>query len=384
MENEITPFQVDVGAEQVEDLRARLAHTRWPEPEPVGDWSQGMPLAYARELCEYWATEYDMGRVSGRLNAFPQFRTRIDGLDVHFLHVRSPHPDAVPLVITHGWPGSVVEFLAAIGPLVDPPAYGGEAADAFHVVCPSLPGYGFSGKPAETGWGVERTARAWKELMGRLGYERYLAQGGDWGAAVTAALVAVAGESVAGIHLNFAIVDQEAVAEPTAEETEYLRRLREFRKRGNGYAIQQSTRPQTLGYGLVDSPAAQCAWIVEKFNAWSDGDGHPEDSFSRDDLLDNVMVYWVTASGASAARMYWESFRSEFAAARRSRVEVPTAYSRFPREIVLLSERMVRSRYPDLRYYNGVARGGHFAAFEEPGLFVEEVRAGFRALGVRG
>ncbi len=383
MEADITPFEVDVSAEQVEDLRARLAHTRWPEPETVGDWSQGLPLGYAKELCEYWAAEYDMGRIARRLNAFPQFRTRIDGLDVHFLHVRSPHPQAVPLVITHGWPGSVVEFLEAIGPLVDPPAHGGDAADAFHLVCPSLPGYGFSGKPTEAGWGVGRTADAWKELMRRLGYERYLAQGGDWGAAVTAALVARAGGAVAGIHLNFAIVDQRVVGEPTAEEQEDLRLLREFRKTGNAYAMQQSTRPQTLGYGLVDSPVAQCAWIVEKFRAWSDCGGHPEDSFSRDDLLDNVMVYWLTASGASAARMYWESFRSEFAAARVSQVDVPTAYSRFPREIVLLSERMVRTRYPDLRYYNRVARGGHFAAFEEPGLFVEELRAGFRALGVR-
>jgi pimeloyl-ACP methyl ester carboxylesterase len=383
MHGAITPFRVEFEDAGIEDLRARLARTRWPEPEPVADWSQGVPSAYLHELCDYWAGEYDMGRLADRLGAWPQFRTEIDGLGIHFIHARSTHPEAVPLLLTHGWPGSVVEFLKVIGPLVDPPAHGGDAADAFHVVCPSLPGYGFSDKPAATGWGIRHIAAAWAELMARLGYERYVAQGGDWGSSVTVALAAAAPEHVAGIHLNFAVAAQEAVGEPTAEEAEGIERLRQFAATGNGYAIEQSTKPQTVGYALVDSPAGQCAWIVEKFEAWSDCDGHPENSFTRDELLDNVTLYWLTASAASSARLYWESFSAEFTAPRLPQVPVPAAYTRFPEEIVLLSERLARSRFPDLRYYNRAERGGHFAALEAPDLFVAEVRAGIRATGAR-
>jgi pimeloyl-ACP methyl ester carboxylesterase len=374
---------VEFEDEQVEDLRGRLARTRWPEDEPVADWSQGVPAAYLRELCDYWASEYDFGRLADRLGAWPGFRTEIDGLGVHFIHARSPHPEAIPLLVTHGWPGSVVEFLKVIGPLVDPPAHGGDAADAFHVVCPSLPGYGFSDRPAQTGWGIRHTAAAWAELMARLGYERYVAQGGDWGSSVTIALAAAAPEHVAAIHLNFAVASQEAVGEPTAEEAEGIERLTQFAATGNGYAIEQSTKPQTVGYGLVDSPAGQCAWIVEKFAAWSDCDGHPENSFTRDELLDNVTLYWLTATAASSARLYWESFRPEFTTPKLPQITVPAAYTRFPEEIVLLSERLVRTRFPDLRYYNRAERGGHFAAFEVPELYVAEVRAGIRATGAR-
>jgi epoxide hydrolase len=383
MDQLITPFTVEFDEGSVADLRRRLEQTRWPEPETVPDWSQGVPLAYARGLCEYWAGEYEMERVADRLNAWPQFRTEIDGLGIHFIHARSPHPEAIPLVITHGWPGSVVEFLDVLGPLVDPPAHGGDAADAFHVVCPSLPGYGFSDKPAANGWDVGRTARAWAELMARLGYERYVAQGGDWGYSVTEKLAEQFPDRVAGLHLNFAIASQEAVGEPTAEEAEGVAALEEFLASGNGYAVEQATRPQTVGYGLVDSPAGQCAWILEKFMAWSDCDGDPLNSFSRDQILDNVTLYWLTASAASSARMYWESFHKEFTAPPLPEIPVPAAYTRFPREIVLLSERLVRTRFPDLRHYGRADRGGHFAAFEVPEIYVEEVRAGLRATGAR-
>jgi epoxide hydrolase len=383
MDEAITPFRVEFDDAQIDDLRARLGRTRWPEPEPVADWSQGVPSAYLRELCDYWASEYDMARIADRLNAWPGFRTEIDGLGIHFVHARSPHPDAIPLLLTHGWPGSVVEFLKVIGPLVDPPDHGGATADAFHVVCPSLPGYGFGDKPTETGWGIRHTAAAWAELMARLGYERYVAQGGDWGASVTIALAAAEPERVAGVHLNFAVASQEAVGEPTPEEAEAIERLKRFAATGNGYAIEQSTKPQTIGYALTDSPAGQCAWIVEKFMAWSDCDGHPENSFTRDELLDNVTLYWLTATAASSARMYWESFRPEFTTPKLPQVTVPAAYTRFPEEISLLSERLVRTRFPDLRYYSHAERGGHFAAFEVPDLFVAEVRAGIRATGAR-
>jgi epoxide hydrolase len=383
MDGAIRPFRVETDGRQIDDLRARLARTRWPEVEPVSDWSQGVPSAYLRELCEYWADEYDMGRLADRLGAWPQFLTEIDGLGIHFIHARSPHPEATPLILTHGWPGSVVEFLKVLGPLTDPTAHGGDAADAFHVVCPSLPGYGFSDKPTETGWGIRRTAAAWAELMSRLGYERYVAQGGDWGSSVTIALAAAAPRNVLGIHLNFAVASQEAVGEPTPEEAEGIEALARFTATGNAYAVLQATKPQTIGYALVDSPVAQCAWIVEKLMAWSDCDGDPEESFSRDEILDNITLYWLTASGASSARMYWESFRLEFTAPALAQVSVPAAYTRFPREIVLLSERLVRTRFPDLRYYSRADRGGHFAAFEEPDLFVAEVRAGIRATGAR-
>jgi pimeloyl-ACP methyl ester carboxylesterase len=289
--------------------------------------------------------------------------------------VRSPHEGALPIVLTHGWPGSVVEFLDVIGPLTDPVAHGGDAADAFHVVCPSLPGYGFSDRPTEPGWGVERIAGAWATLMGRLGYERYGAQGGDWGSMVTADLGRLDPDHVVGIHLNMVVAAPSAAGgELTEPERAALAAYDEHRRWGTGYSKQQSTRPQTLGYGLVDSPAGQCAWIVEKFWAWTDCDGHPENALSRDQMLDNVMLYWLPATGASSARLYWESFTKP----GLDPVAVPTGCSIFPKEIIRPPRRWAEGRFADLRYWNEVERGGHFAAFEQPALFVDEVRSFFR------
>ena len=377
----IIPFRVAVDDADLNDLRDRLGRTRWPEPSTVGDWSQGIPLAYLQDLCRYWERDYDWRRSEARLNELSHFRATIDGLDVHFIHARSQHPDAVPLIITHGWPGSIVEFQKVIQPLSDPTAHGGDAADAFHVVCPSLPGYGFSAKPSTPGWGVERTARAWAQLMSRLGYERYAAQGGDWGAFVSTWLAYEDPAHLIGIHLNWAALSPDelrAFGDPTKEEQQALLRLRRFRDDQSGYSLQQSTSPQTLGYGLTDSPAAQCAWIVEKLWQWSDCDGHPENAFARDEMLDNVMLYWLPAAGASSARLYWESL----ATIRRVHdpVTVPTGYTAFPHEICCYSERWMRTRYPELRYYVRADRGGHFAAWEQPALFVDQVRAAFRTM----
>jgi epoxide hydrolase len=377
---EITPFRVEIEEAQIEDLRERLARTRWPEKEPVEDWSQGTPLAYVQELCAYWRQSYDMRRAEAQLNAHPQFRATIDGLGIHFLHVRSPHEDALPLVMTHGWPGSVVEFLKVIGPLADPTAHGGDASDAFHLVIPSIPGYGFSEKPGAPGWSIERIARAWASLMPALGYERYGAQGGDWGALVTTAMGQLGDERLAGVHLNMAIANPAALAElgePTGVEQQQLGLFGHYLEWENGYSTQQSTRPQTLGYGLADSPAGQCAWIVEKFKAWADCDGHPENVFSRDELLDNVMLYWLPGTGASSARLYWESYKG--ALASFDPVPAPAAYSVF-KDIFQFSERWIRTRFTDLRYYNVVERGGHFAAMEQPAAFASEVRAAFRRM----
>ena len=377
MSDAVRPWHLAVPQVELDDLRDRLARTRWPERETVPDWSQGVPLSYVQDLCRYWAVDYDWRRAERALNAVGQFRAEIDGLGVHLLHAQSSHPGALPLLITHGWPGSVVEFLKVIGPLVDPPAHGGDAADAFHVVCPSLPGYGFSDKPAEAGWGVRRIAEAWARLMAGLGYERYGAQGGDWGAIVTMRLAGIDPEHLAGIHLNMPLVGREAITaagEPTPAERAALAAYAEHRAWGTGYSKQQSTRPQTLGYGLVDSPAAQCAWIVEKFWAWSDCDGHPEHVLTRDELLDNVMLHWLPGTGASSARLYWESFGDR----EDERIHVPAGCSIFPREIFPASRRWLEHRFTDLRHYHELERGGHFAAFERPEAFVDEVRAFFR------
>jgi epoxide hydrolase len=378
---EIIPFQVEVTDEELADLRTRLSHTRWPEPENVDDWSQGIPLAYTKELCEYWRESYDMQRLADRLNRHPQFRTEIDGLPIHFLHIRSPHGDATPLLMTHGWPGSVVEFLNVIDPLVDPTRHGGDSGDAVHLVLPSLPGYGFSGKPAQTGWSLDKIADAWANLMSRLGYERFAAQGGDWGCMVTTHLAIRHPERLLGIHLNMALASPEkliALGELTDEEQGFLGLMATYQENESGYAIEQSTRPQTLGYGLTDSPSGQCAWIVEKFKVWSDCGDHPENTFSRDELLDNVMAYWLTASAASSARLYWHSLKSGLG--DFTEVEgVPVAYSSF-KDLMRLSERWARTRYPNLVYYNQLDRGGHFAAMEQPDLFIAELRAGLRAI----
>jgi epoxide hydrolase len=372
----VEPFRVAVPEADLEDLRERLARTRWPRPEVVGDWSQGVPVDGLREICEYWRTEYDWRRLEERLNALPQFRTEIDGVGIYFIHVPSSEPGATPLVMTHGWPGSVLEFLDAIGPLTDPAAHGGAAEDAFHLVIPALPGYGFSDPPPETGWDPDRVGRAWTVLMERLGYERYGAQGGDWGSAVSRGVARHGGARVLGIHLNHDYVDG-ATIERLGVEDDFERwveeRRADFNRTGRGYSRQQATRPQTLGFGLADSPAGQCAWILEKFHFWSD----PDTVYDRDVLLDNVTLYWLTNSAASSARLYWETAR-----ARRpmSPAGVPYALSVFPHDINPVPERWIRAVEPDLVYYNLLDRAGHFAAMEAPELFVGEVRAAFRAI----
>jgi pimeloyl-ACP methyl ester carboxylesterase len=374
----VTPFRIAVTDEELEDLRGRLRRTRWPEAETVDDWSQGIPLSYTRELCAYWAEAYDWRRAEERLNALAQFRTEIDGLDFHLVHVHSPHPGALPLVMTHGWPGSIIEFLEVVGPLTDPVAHGGDAADAFDLVCPSLPGYGFSAKPDAAGWGVPRIASAWAQLMSRLGYDRYGAQGGDWGSAVTMSIGRQDPDHVAGIHLNMPMVPAAFMGgdDATEEEQAAFASMMHYQQWESGYSKEQSTRPQTVGYGLVDSPAGQCAWIVEKFWAWTDCDGHPENVLSRDQLLDNVMLYWLPAAGASSGRLYWESFEQGFSGDET--LDVPVGCSIFPKEIVRISRRWAERAFTDLRYWNELDRGGHFAAFEQPASFVDEVRSFFR------
>jgi epoxide hydrolase len=383
MPDEVAEFRIDVPEADLRDLRERLERTRWPESETVGDWSQGVPLAYMQELCRYWADGYDWRATEERLNALPQFRTEIDGLGIHFVHVRSRHPDALPLVITHGWPGSIVEFLKVIGPLADPTVHGGEAADAFHVVCPSLPGYGFSDKPPQPGWGVERIAAAWAQLMARLGYENYGAQGGDWGSSISTSVAQQDPEHVVGIHLTppLAGPDPATLDDLTESERSALASLERSQRWDSGYSMQQATRPQTLGYGLVDSPAGLCAWIVEKFWSWTDCDGHPENVLTRDEMLDNLMLYWLAGAGASSARLYWESIRQVrklFTEPNVDTVSVPTGGSIFPKEVIRPSRRWAEKRFTDLRYWNELDAGGHFAAFEQPELFVDEVRSFFR------
>jgi len=376
MSTEITPFRIGISDGELDDLKRRLAATRWPDEEPVSDWSQGTPRAYLQEVVAYWREEYDWRAREAHLNSFAQFKTEVDGLGIHFIHVRSPEQDALPLVITHGWPGSIVEFHKVIGPLTDPARHGGRAEDAFHVVCPSLPGYGFSDKPTTTGWGVSRIADTWGSLMRKLGYDRYVAQGGDWGAMVTTCIGAQDPEHCIGIHLNMPIAPPtpESMNDLSEFEQAALASINDYGEQGSGYSKQQSTRPQTVGYGLVDSPAGQAGWILEKFHAWTDCDGHPENVLTRDELLDNVMLYWLPGNGASSARLYWESFNSPPFDA----VDVKVGASIFPKEIFRSSERWVKARFPNLVYFNTLEKGGHFAAFEQPESFVAEVRACMR------
>jgi pimeloyl-ACP methyl ester carboxylesterase len=379
--DEIVPFAIDVPQDQLDDLTDRIRRARWPEQETVAGtdepWKQGMPLRAAQELALHWSSGYDWRRVEATLNSFPQFRTVVDGLGIHFLHVRSPQEDALPIVLTHGWPGSVVEFLKVIGPLTDPASHGGDPADAFHVVVPSLPGYAWSDKPQHTGWGVPRIAAAWEQLMLRLGYERFGAQGGDWGSMVTLAIGAHHTDHLVGIHTNMPLVIPTTPPEEmTPTEAAAAAGLEHYMNWDGGYSAQQSTRPQTLGYGLADSPVGQMAWIVEKSWSWTDCDGDPLNALSADELLDNVTVYWLTNSAASSARLYWESFKQiDF-----SPIEVPSAISVFPHEIFRTSRRWAESRFTDLRHFNELERGGHFAAFEQPELFVAEVRDAFRTM----
>jgi epoxide hydrolase len=373
----ISPFRIDVPDTDLDDLRARLARTRWPDQLPGVGWDYGIPLGYVRELAEYWRSGYDWRVHERALNAFPQFTTTIDGQRVHFLHVRSPEPDAVPLIITHGWPGSIAEFTRVIGPLADPRAHDGDPADAFHLVVPSIPGFGFSGPTQERGWNVRRIASAWNELMRRLGYQRYGAQGGDWGSAISRELGLLAGEQLIGVHLNMLVTPAPSDAALTDEEEARVRALREFRKTGSGYSAIQSTRPQTLAYGLTDSPAGQLAWITEKFGEWTDR-GLPDEAVDRDQLLTNVMLYWVTGTAGSSARLYYEAARAR-AGAPLVPSAAPTGVAVFPREIAPSIRRFAES-YNNIVHWSELPRGGHFAAMEAPDLLVGDVREFFRQL----
>jgi len=380
---ELSPSPIAVPDAELDDLRDRLRRTRWPERETVEDWSQGVPLAYARELCATWLDDYDWRRVEAELNSFQQLRFAGTGaggetVGIQVLFAPSSEPDAIPVVFTHGWPGSVVEFLDVIEPLRDPRRHGGDAADAFHVVCPTLPGYGFSDKPTHPGCGVEHIADIWARLMTALGYDRFGAQGGDWGSAVTTCLGRQHPNRVIGIHLNMVSVGPgKDPGELSVAEQASMDSMAHYQQWDAGYSTQQATRPQTVGYGLVDSPAAQAAWIVEKFWSWCDHGGHPEDVISRQRLLDNVMHYWLPAAGASSARLYWQSFRR---LGRDAEVTVPMGGSIFPKEIFRASRRWAERRFTDIRHWNELPVGGHFAAFEQPTTFVDEVRAAFRSM----
>ena len=373
---DISPFVISISDEQITDLKNRIANTRWPDAETTSGWNQGVPLAYVKELVQYWGEQYDQQRLANRLNAFDNFKTNLLGLNIHFMHIKSSNPNARPLLLTHGWPGSVVEFLKVIGPLTEPQEHGGTADDAFHLVIPSLPGYGFSDKPQATGWGVEKIADAWSTLMARLGYSEYFAQGGDWGSVITSYIARQDPEHCLGIHINMGIVAPDPNAENlTANELSIMAGWKYYQDWDSGYSKQQATRPQTLGYGLVDSPSGQAAWIVEKFYQWMDCGGHPENIVSRDELLDNIMVYWLTGSGASSARLYWESFGG--GEGREQPVSIPMGATISAKDIFRTSERFASRVFTNIVYWKDKEEGGHFAAFEQPNAFVSELRECF-------
>jgi pimeloyl-ACP methyl ester carboxylesterase len=387
----VRPFEVHVPDEDLADLRRRIAAARWPSKELVADRSQGVQLAAIQELARCWTTEYDWRKCEARLNAVPQFTTEIEGVDIHFIHVKSPHENALPLIITHGWPGSVIELLEVVGPLTDPAAYGGSAGDAFDLVLPSLPGYGLSAEPVEVGWDPGRIARAWAELMRRLGYTRYVAQGGDQGAAVTDAMGGQAPQGLAGIHLNFlrqALGNVSGMPADAEEERAAAAAINAFRTGGFGYFLEQATRPQTIGYALLDSPVSLAAWMLDHDTdsyykiSRAFVDGQPTGNLTRDHILDNITLYWLTGTGASAARSYWEGGRATARAAGQAPAEVtlPVGFTTFPGEIFRAPRSWVEKLYPNLIYFHEADRGGHFAAWEEPQLFSEEIRAGFRPL----
>ncbi|MET0546437.1 MAG: epoxide hydrolase family protein [Caulobacterales bacterium] len=374
----IDPFILSVPEETLTDLKRRLENVRWPQRETVTDWSQGVPLEKVRALVAYWRDEYDWRRCEAMLNRFTQYKTEIDGVGVHFLHIRSLSPNALPLIMTHGWPGSVIEFHKVIGPLTDPAAHGLNPSDAFHLIIPSLPGYGFSDQPKDTGWAIPRIAKAWAVLMQRLGYDKYGAQGGDWGAVVTTHLGKLKPSGLIGVHVNLPLVLPENPGETlSSEEAAMLQALRRHGLHESGYAEQQATRPQTLGYALTDSPVGQAAWIYEKFKVWTDCDGEPENILAYDEMLDNIMLYWLSGTAASAGRLYWESYRTGFGGIE---VEVPVGCSVFPREIYRAPRSWAERFFKNLTYWNELDRGGHFAAFEQPALFAQEVRDCFRLM----
>jgi pimeloyl-ACP methyl ester carboxylesterase len=388
---DVRPFHLDIPDEKLADLRRRIGETRWPSKELVEDRSQGVQLAALQELARYWTTDYDWRKAEAKLNALPQFTNEIDGVDIHFIHVKSRHENALPLIMTHGWPGSVIELLEAVGPLTDPTAHGGDAEDAFDLVAPSLPGYGFSGEPTEVGWDPGRTGRAWAELMHRLGYSRYVAQGGDVGAIVTDAMGRQAPEGLLGIHMNLLVTTLAASVPPpgdTEEERAALDAIATFRTSGFGYFLEQSTRPQTIGYALLDSPVALAAWLLDHDTdsyykiSHAFVDGEPSGNLTPDHIVDNITLYWLTGTGASAARSYWEIGRAAGLAAGQAPPEVslPVGFTTFPDEIFQAPRSWVEQAYPNLTYFNEVDRGGHFAAWEEPELFATEVRAAFGSL----
>ena len=389
----IRPFHIDVPDEELAELRRRIAATRWPSKELVTDRSQGVQLAALQELARYWETEYDWRATEAELNALPQFTTELDGVSIHFIHVKSRHENALPLIMTHGWPGSVIELLGTVGPLTDPTEHGGRAEDAFDLVLPSLPGYGLSGEPTELGWGPDRVARAWPELMNRLGYTRFVAQGGDVGSAVTDAMARQAPEGLIGIHVNLllaalGVADQ--LPADSEQERAALDALAAFNASGRGYFIEQATRPQTIGYALLDSPVALAAWMLDhdtdSYNkiARAFVDGKPSGRLTRNRIVDNITLYWLTGTGASAARSYWESGRAQAVAVAAGQappaVTIPVGFTTFPGEIVPAPRSWAEKVYPSLVYFNEVDRGGHFAAWEEPQLFSEEMRAAFSSL----
>jgi microsomal epoxide hydrolase len=378
------PFRIDVTDQEIADLRERIHDTRWIDQLPDSGWSYGTDLSYLRPLARYWADEYDWRRHEAELNSFPQFLTTIQDQQIHFLHVRSDAPAALPLVLTHGWPGSISEFTELVSPLTDPASHGGDPADGFHVVVPSLPGYGFSGPTDEPGWDVRRTAEAWAELMAGLGYTRYGAQGGDWGSMVSRHLAALDPEHVCGVHLNMMIAsppgEPDDLADLSAREVASMARAQDYFATGSGYVAIQSTRPQTLAYGLTDSPVGLLSWIIEKFWAWTDNDGNPEDAVSRDELLTNVSIYWFTRTAGSAARMYYESIGRGSAASPA--VTVPLGVANFPAEIISARRRWVEKQN-NLVHWSEYDRGGHFAALEEPDLLIDDIRTFFRPLRTR-
>lgn len=384
----IRPFRAEVPQEEIDDLRRRIAAARWPDRETVTDRSQGAQLTRLQELVRYWGTDYDWRKGEARLNAFPQFVTEIDGLDIHFIHVRSPHANALPLNMTHGWPGSVFELVKTIGPLTDPTAHGGSEEDAFHLVVPSMPGYGFSGIPTDTGWTPDRIGRAWDELMRRLGYERYVSQGGDWGAVISDVMARQAPKGLLGIHVNMpatvppgiakALTNGEAApAGLSADEKAAYEQMDNLYKKGSGYALMMVTRPQTLGYALNDSPIGLAAWFYDKFADWTYSDGEPERVLTRDEMLDDISLYWFTGTATSGARLYWENNANNFNAVD---ISIPAAITVFPGEIYQAPRSWAERAYHNLIYYNRVDNGGHFAAWEQPELFSTELRAAFRSL----
>ena len=372
--SKVSPYIIETSDQELADLKLRLALTRWPDKETPADWSQGIPLAYMKELKDYWESDYDWPDRLAKINQWPGYKTELQGLNIHFQHIRSNEANARPLLMTHGWPGSIIEFQKVIGPLTDPVNHGGKAEDAFHLILPSLPGFGFSDKPHEPGWGIDKIAAAWDELMVRLGYSHYLAQGGDWGSIVTTAIAVQNQGHCQGIHVTMpmAAPDPDTMGDLSELEQECLAAYQFYQDSDSGYSKQQSTRPQTLGYGLADSPTGQAGWIIEKFYQWMDCQGHPENIVTRDELLDNVMMYWLPDAGASSARIYWESFGSN--RLDQPAVEIPVGTSIFPKEIFKTSARWAKKRFKQLVYFNVLSEGGHFAAFEQPVTFVTELR----------